>query len=71
MKSTIGNTYSDGLGALIGSGLSVLAKDKFDYDNEEEPVWVNFIGVVGGCFLGVLVSVMYVKLTTGKPLSEI
>ena len=58
-KATIGNTYSDGIGALVGSGLSVMAKDAYNYDNDEEPIWVNFIGVVLGCIVGVIFGRIY------------
>lgn len=71
VKSTLGNTYSDGLGALIGSGLSVVAKDHYNYEQDKEPVWVNFVGVVIGCLFGVAFSIFWGKFIQGKPLNQI
>lgn len=71
IKATIGNTYSDGIGAFIGSAVSVIAKDYYGYDIEREPVWVNFAGVVIGCLAGVMFAILYGKFYLGKQLEEI
>ena len=71
IKATVGNTYSDGIGAFIGSAISVMAKDYYGYDNEREPVWVNFIGVVIGCLVGVLFAIVYGKYILGKEIRDI
>ena len=71
IKATVGNTYSDGIGAFIGSAVSVMAKDYYGYDIEREPIWVNFAGVVMGCLAGVFFALIYGKYVQGKPIEEI
>ena len=71
IKATVGNTYSDGIGAFIGSAVSVMAKDYYGYDIEREPIWVNFAGVVIGCLAGVLFAIIYGRYILGKPIEEI
>ena len=61
-KAALGNTYSDLLGAIIGTCISIIAKDTFDYDNDDTPIWLNTVGIVIGCFLGLFFG----KLITGK-----
>ena len=71
IKSTIGNTYSNGLGALIGSGISVVAKDHYNYEQEKEPIWVNFVGIIIGCLFGVAFTIFWGKFIQGKSLDQI
>lgn len=61
-KSALGNTYSDFIGATIGSAISILAVEIFDYDNDDTPLWVNTVGIVIGCILGMIAG----RLITGK-----
>ena len=61
-KSALGNTYSDFIGATIGSAISILAVEIFDYDNDDTPLWVNTVGIVIGCILGMMAG----RLITGK-----
>ena len=57
VKAALGNTYSDGIGALLGTFVSILAKDIYDYDEiENDPLWVNPIGIVIGCVVGIIVG---------------
>lgn len=61
-KSALGNTYSDFIGATIGSAISILAVEIFDYDNDDTPLWVNTVGILIGCILGMMAG----RLITGK-----
>jgi hypothetical protein len=61
-KAALGNTYSDLLGAIIGTCISIIAQDTFDYDNDNSPIWLNTVGIVLGCLLGMFVG----HVITGK-----
>jgi hypothetical protein len=61
-KSALGNTYSDFIGATIGTAMSILALEIFEIDNDDAPIWVNTIGILLGCLLGMFMG----KLITGK-----
>lgn len=61
-KSALGNTYSDFIGATIGSAISILAAEIYSYDNDDTPLWVNTVGILIGCILGMLTG----RLVTGK-----
>jgi len=61
-KSALGNTYSDLLGVTMGSFISIMAKDIFDFDEDNSPIWLNTMGVVAGCLLGMTTG----RLLTGK-----
>jgi len=61
-KGALGNTYSDFIGATVGTFISVMAADYLDYDGGSEPIWLNTIGIVIGCLLGMTAG----KLITGK-----
>lgn len=61
-KSGIGNIYSDFLGVVAGTSISILAKELIDYDDSDQPIWVNTIGIVIGCILGIIIG----YLVTGK-----
>ncbi len=57
IKAALGNTYSDGIGALLGTFVSIIAKDLYDSDEtENDPLWVNPIGIVIGCVVGIIVG---------------
>lgn len=62
MKSALGNTYSDFIGATIGSAISILAAELYDYDNDDAPLWVNTVGILIGCILGMIAGI----IITGK-----
>ena len=55
-KAALGNTYSDFLGATIGTSISIIAKDSVNYDNDNEPIWINSIGIFIGCILGLFLG---------------
>ena len=61
-KAALGNTYSDFLGATIGTSISIIAKDSVNYDNDDEPIWINSIGIFIGCILGLFLG----RLITNK-----
>jgi len=61
-KSALGNTYSDMLGAIVGTSIAIIAQDVLDYDNDKEPIWLNVIGIFIGCILGLFAG----RLITGK-----
>lgn len=53
IKSALGNTYSDFIGATFGIALASIGKDYLDVD-EEAPIWVNAIAMPIGCILGLI-----------------
>ena len=61
-KSALGNTYSDFLGATIGSAISILAAEIYEYDDDDTPIWINTVGIVIGCFIGLAAG----RFVTGK-----
>ena len=61
-KSAVGNIYSDFLGVVLGTTISIIAKEWIDYDNNNQPLWVNVIGIVFGCIIGMFIGF----LITGK-----
>ena len=61
-KSGLGNTYSDTLGAIIGTCISIIAQDSFNYNDNDMPIWLNTVGIITGCFLGMFVG----HIVTGK-----
>tara|TARA_Y100000389_G_C16986462_1_gene282790 strand:- start:4 stop:459 length:456 start_codon:yes stop_codon:yes gene_type:complete len=65
LKAGIGNTYSDFIGSIIGTLISSIAMDLFKYDNNSTPIWINTVGIVIGCLLGIFVGK---TLTTQKSL---
>ena len=60
-KSAVGNTYSNLMGAICGGLISSVFKDKYDYDEDNAPIWLDAVGVVIGCIIGIFVG----KLLTG------
>jgi len=61
-KSGIGNIYSDFLGVVMGTSISIIAKELIDYDDSDQPLWVNTIGIVLGCIIGMFAG----YLITGR-----
>jgi hypothetical protein len=59
-KSAFGNTYSDFIGATVGTFISIILKQMLNYDGDDEPIWLDSFGIVIGCLLGYYVPV-YVK----------
>ena len=65
MKAALGNTYSDGIGAIIGTLIAIIVKDSFHIDDntndEKEPLWVNPIGIMLGCLIGIFIGTFFLK----------
>ena len=61
-KAAWGNTYSDFIGATIGTFIASMANDIFDVDVDDQPIWLNTVGIFIGCILGMNVG----RLVTGK-----
>ena len=59
-KSGWGNTYSDGLGASLGTSVAIILKTL--YPIEESPIWVDTVGIILGCILGIYIP----RILTGK-----
>tara|TARA_B110000967_G_C18736688_1_gene485464 strand:- start:456 stop:914 length:459 start_codon:yes stop_codon:yes gene_type:complete len=53
-KAALGNTYSDSLGVIVGTSISIMAKESLDYDDDSEPIWLNMVGIVIGCLMGMV-----------------
>ena len=51
-KGAWGNTYSDLLGATVGTFIADMAQDYYKYDDDDEPIWVNTVGIFIGCIIG-------------------
>ena len=61
-KSAFGNTYSDFIGATVGTFISIILKQILDYDDDDEPIWLNSLGIVIGCLLGYYVPTYFKRL---------
>jgi len=59
-KAGLGNTFSDGLGAFLGTFSGVIIKSITKID--DTPVWSDAIGIIIGCLIGLYVP----KMITGK-----
>lgn len=59
-KSGWGNTYSDGLGASLGTSVAVILRTL--YPIKDSPIWVDTVGIIVGCVLGIYVP----RFLTGK-----
>jgi hypothetical protein len=59
-KSGWGNTYSDGLGASLGTSVAVILRTL--YPIGDTPIWVDTVGIILGCILGIYIP----RLLTGK-----
>jgi hypothetical protein len=59
-KGAWGNTYSDFIGATIGSSIASIGVDLFDID-ETPPIWINAIAMPIGCIIGMHVGKFITK----------
>lgn len=59
-KSGWGNTYSDGLGASLGTSVAVILRTL--YPIKDSPIWVDTVGIIVGCVLGIYIP----RFLTGK-----
>ena len=62
-KSALGNAYSNFLGAIMGTFISIIIADYFeDFNENRTPIWVNSIAILMGCLLGLFTGIFI----TGK-----
>lgn len=59
-RAGLGNTFSDGLGAFLGTFSGVIIKSITKID--DTPLWSDAVGIVIGCLIGLYVP----KMITGK-----
>ena len=59
LKAGIGNTYSGFISSIIGTFIASIAMDVFKYDDNNVPIWINTIGILLGCSLGVFVGNLF------------
>ena len=59
-KAGWGNTFSDFIGSTLGTSIAIILKTLFPIT--ETPIWVDSLGVVVGCILGIYIP----KFITGK-----
>jgi hypothetical protein len=52
-KAGYGNTFSDFIGSTMGTSISIILSTM--YPTEEAPIWVNSLGIVLGCLLGLYI----------------
>jgi hypothetical protein len=59
-RAGLGNTFSDGLGAFLGSFTAVIIKSVTKV--EDTPLWADAFGIVIGCLIGLYIP----RYVTGK-----
>lgn len=59
-RAGLGNTFSDGLGAFLGTFSGVIIKSITKID--DTPLWSDAVGIIIGCLIGLYVP----KYITGK-----
>jgi len=52
-KAGFGNTYSDFIGSTMGTSISIVLNTL--YPVEDAPIWVNSLGIIFGCLLGLYI----------------
>ena len=62
VKAGLGNTFSDVIGAIIGTFISTIGKQLVDYDDDTTPMWANTIGIFIGYLLGLYVPILFRKI---------
>lgn len=55
-----GNTYSDFLGAFLGTFCGKIIADLSDKDPSKSPLWCHAIAIVLGCLVGIIIPVIIV-----------
>lgn len=59
-RAGLGNTFSDGLGAFLGTFSGVIIKSITKID--DTPLWSDAVGIIIGCLIGLYVP----RMITGK-----
>ena len=62
IKAGLGNTYSDVIGAIVGTFIASISQLYFDYEDEIIPMWVNTVGIFFGCLLGLYIPLFIKRL---------
>ena len=57
-KSALGNTYSNVLGVIVGTCISIAAKNIMNVEFNQEPIWLNTLGILIGCLLGMFTGIL-------------
>ena len=52
-KAGFGNTFSDFIGATLGTSVSIILSNLIK--TEQSPIWVDSIGIVIGCLIGLVI----------------
>lgn len=61
-KAGLGNTYSDFVGALVGTYITSIFNNVLKIDQNDIPIWANTVAITIGCLIG-----LYIPLwITGK-----
>tara|TARA_B100001094_G_scaffold332039_1_gene402497 strand:- start:756 stop:1343 length:588 start_codon:yes stop_codon:yes gene_type:complete len=68
VKSMLGNTFSDGLGALMGSSISSMMTSSTAYDAKQLAHWIRPLFELFGIVIGCLIPVALTK-STFKPIN--
>lgn len=55
VSAGLGNTYSDFLGAFLGTFISVIVRNEMNVSLDKAPIWADVIGVVIGCLIGIAI----------------
>ena len=62
-KAALGNTFSDGLGAFLGTFCGIIIKNNMDKEDKiTPPMWSEAVGIIAGCLL--VIPIM--RIITGK-----
>eukprot|EP00335_Anophryoides_haemophila_P000050 CAMPEP_0204821484 /NCGR_PEP_ID=MMETSP1018-20131115/20874_1 /ASSEMBLY_ACC=CAM_ASM_000518 /TAXON_ID=46462 /ORGANISM="Anophryoides haemophila, Strain AH6" /LENGTH=107 /DNA_ID=CAMNT_0051933033 /DNA_START=354 /DNA_END=677 /DNA_ORIENTATION=+ len=64
-----GNTFSDLLGAFMGTFVGLMLKDATGIN--EGPLWANAIGIIFGCLLGIAIPKLIVGNSSTVGLNKI
>ena len=54
-----GNTFSDGLGAFLGTFIGIIVSEMSGVSLDKTPIWANAVGVIIGCLIGVAFGKRY------------
>ena len=61
-RAGLGNTYSDGVGAIVGAYAAMIMEHFITVNDNNIPLWTNAVGIIIGCLLGVYIP----SFITGK-----
>lgn len=59
IKAGLGNTFSDVIGAIVGTFIGSIGQILFSYDETVIPLWANTVGIFIGCLLGLYIPLFY------------